>query len=62
MRSTRQGSLCHGWSAMPVYFYYAYGLGVRPVKAGLCPGRADAARAYGRLLWQRPYAGGNDPC
>ena len=18
--------------------------------------------AYGRLLWQRPYAGGNDPC
>lgn len=27
MRSTRQGSLCHGWSAMPVYFYYAYGLG-----------------------------------
>ena len=28
------GSLCHGWSAMPVYFYYAYGLGVRPVKPG----------------------------
>lgn len=24
------GSLCHGWSAMPVYFYYAYLLGIRP--------------------------------
>jgi hypothetical protein len=28
------GSLCHGWSAMPVYFYYAYVLGVRPVAPG----------------------------
>ena len=28
------GSLCHGWSAMPVYFYYAYGLGVRPTSPG----------------------------
>lgn len=36
------GSLCHGWSAMPVYFYYAYGLGVAAGQAGLCPGRADA--------------------
>lgn len=24
------GSLCHGWSAVPVYFYYAYALGIRP--------------------------------
>ena len=37
------GSLCHGWSAMPVYFYYAYGLGVRPVKPGFAR-TADAAR------------------
>ena len=36
-------SLCHGWSAMPVYFYYAYGLGVRPVKPGFAR-TADAAR------------------
>ena len=24
------GSLCHGWSAIPVYFYYAYALGIKP--------------------------------
>lgn len=23
------GSLCHGWSAVPVYLYFAYGLGLR---------------------------------
>lgn len=28
------GSLCHGWSAMPVYFYYAYILGIRPQQPG----------------------------
>ncbi len=28
------GSLCHGWSAVPVYFYYAYGLGLRPEAPG----------------------------
>jgi alpha-L-rhamnosidase len=28
------GSLCHGWSAIPVYFYYAYILGVRPLEPG----------------------------
>lgn len=30
----RAGSLCHGWSAIPAYFYYAYVLGVKPVKPG----------------------------
>ncbi|TMV48768.1 hypothetical protein FE783_17130 [Paenibacillus mesophilus] len=28
------GSLCHGWSGIPVYFYYAYILGVKPVEPG----------------------------
>lgn len=28
------GSLCHGWSGIPVYFYYAYLLGIRPVEPG----------------------------
>jgi hypothetical protein len=28
------GSLCHGWSAIPVYFYQAYALGVRPIDPG----------------------------
>jgi alpha-L-rhamnosidase len=28
------GSLCHGWAAIPVYFYQAYLLGVKPVEPG----------------------------
>jgi len=28
------GSLCHGWSAIPVYFYHAYLLGIRPIEPG----------------------------
>ncbi len=28
------GSLCHGWSAIPVYFFQAYLLGVRPLSPG----------------------------
>jgi len=26
----RGWSLCHGWAALPIYFYHAYGLGQRP--------------------------------
>lgn len=28
------GSLCHGWSGIPVYFYHAYLLGIKPTKPG----------------------------
>ncbi len=28
------GSLCHGWSALPVYYYQAWVLGVRPLEPG----------------------------
>ncbi|MEI6168910.1 MAG: family 78 glycoside hydrolase catalytic domain [bacterium] len=28
------GSLCHGWSALPVYYYHAYILGIRPLSPG----------------------------
>jgi alpha-L-rhamnosidase len=28
------GSLCHGWSGIPVYFYGAYGLGIKPLEPG----------------------------
>lgn len=28
------GSLCHGWSAIPVYLYCAYYLGIKPVEPG----------------------------
>lgn len=28
------GSLCHGWSGIPVYFWHAYILGVKPLEPG----------------------------
>jgi hypothetical protein len=28
------GSLCHGWSAVPIYFYFAYIAGIKPTKPG----------------------------
>ena len=30
----RGGSLCHGWSAVPLYLYMAYALGVKPTAPG----------------------------
>ncbi|NLE30482.1 MAG: family 78 glycoside hydrolase catalytic domain [Phycisphaerae bacterium] len=49
------GSLCHGWSAIPVYFYQAYGLGVRPVDTGFKKFIVDPVR---RIL---PWAKGEIP-
>ncbi|MCQ2378755.1 MAG: hypothetical protein MJ016_06035, partial [Victivallaceae bacterium] len=30
----RAGSLCHGWSALPLYFFHRYVLGIVPVEPG----------------------------
>jgi alpha-L-rhamnosidase len=30
----KAGSLCHGWSAVPVYLYHRYVLGVKPLEPG----------------------------
>lgn len=30
----KRGSLCHGWSAIAVYLYFAYGVGIYPEKTG----------------------------
>jgi alpha-L-rhamnosidase len=30
------GSLCHGWSSLPAYYYRAWVLGVRPLSPGYC--------------------------
>lgn len=30
----RAGSLCHGWSAVPAYLYFAYGAGIQPESIG----------------------------
>ena len=44
------GSLCHGWSGIPVYFWHAYILGVKPLQPGFAkfrvaplPGVVDSA-------------------
>ena len=29
------GSLCHGWSGIPIYLYGAYVLGIRPEQPGV---------------------------
>jgi alpha-L-rhamnosidase len=29
------GSMCHGWSGIPVYFFGAYGLGIKPLSPGM---------------------------
>lgn len=49
------GSLCHGWSAVPVYLYYAYALGWHP-EAAEPAGRGRAVRAAGRAGAGSPAA------
>lgn len=44
----RAGSLCHAWSAIPLYLYGAYGLGIRPET----PGRWQTHKAYAPLAMQ----------
>jgi hypothetical protein len=48
------GSLCHGWSAIPVYLYGAYTLGIRPLEPGFATFAVDplmtpAAGTRGRV-------------
>jgi hypothetical protein len=45
------GSLCHGWSSLPTYYYHAWVLGIRPLEPGFrkflvspCPDRFHAAK------------------
>ena len=54
----RAGSLCHGWSAVPVYFYYAYVLGLKPTSPGwktycLSPVDSGISSARGRVRTPR---------
>lgn len=56
------GSLCHGWSAVPLYLYHAYAIGVKPsapgfkvdqphpVKSGLYELSARIVRPDGEIL------------
>lgn len=50
----KAGSLCHGWSAIPVYFFHAYILGVKPLEPGFSkysktPIRHVVGSAIGRV-------------
>ena len=38
------GSLCHGWSALPIYYYYRYICGITPVEAGFKTFCVDVCR------------------
>lgn len=49
------GSLCHGWSGIPAYFYARYLLGVRPVEPGF------ARYAMEPVTNVIPYASGKVP-
>jgi alpha-L-rhamnosidase len=40
----KAGSLCHGWSAIPLYFFYAYLLGVKPLEPGFTQYSNEAVR------------------
>ena len=65
------GSLCHGWSALPVFYYQAHVLGVQPLEPGfrrfaLAPYPDRFFRAEGsvptpsgsvRIAWERSASG-----
>lgn len=40
------GSLCHGWSAVPLYVYYQYLLGIRPLEPGFRSFAIDPVKDY----------------
>ena len=49
------GSLCHGWSAIPVIVYYKYILGIRPVKCGFSDYSIDISAWNGHVSRGRVY-------
>jgi hypothetical protein len=49
------GSLCHGWSAIPAYFYGAYVLGIKPLAPGF------TTFAVEPFFESTPYASGSVP-
>lgn len=46
----RAGSLCHGWSAIPAYIYYAYGAGVKPAEPGWASVEVCKTKSLPRIL------------
>lgn len=70
----KAGSLCHGWSAIPIYFYHSYILGVKPVEPGFksfkaepsFPGMYKASgkipTPYGDICVEWDKTGGEEKC
>ena len=46
----RAGSLCHGWSAVPAYLYFAYGAGEKPEDAGWTKSRKEPCFGMPQVL------------
>lgn len=38
------GSMCHGWSALPIYYYYRYICGIMPIESGFKTFNVDICR------------------
>ncbi|MCE5323557.1 family 78 glycoside hydrolase catalytic domain [bacterium] len=54
------GSLCHGWSGIPAYFYHAYGLGIKPTAPGFAKyDRAPAPNVFDKVLGIVPTPNGS---
>ncbi|MBR5060162.1 MAG: hypothetical protein IKX06_05250, partial [Clostridia bacterium] len=54
------GSLCHGWSAVPVIVYYKYILGIRPVRCGFREYAIDVCGWNGHVSRGRVYLPATD--
>ncbi len=55
----KAGSLCHGWSALPVYFYFSALAGIKPYKPGFSSYINDAMQSDIRIQANIPTPGGS---
>lgn len=53
------GSLCHGWSAIPLYLYMRYVLGVRPLEPGFARFEVDPVAVFSEAAGTVPTPAGD---
>ncbi len=53
------GSLCHGWSAVPLYLYMRYVLGVRPLEPGFTRFEVDPVSVFSEVSGTVPTPAGD---
>lgn len=56
------GSMCHGWSGIPAYFYHAYALGVKPATPGFKQYERKPAKVFERAEGTVPTPQGSIDC